>query len=304
MTDSDELPTDDNDLEAALREATSSTDVEAARSHALTDREASRLAATRRPTVVVLAGTVSSGKTTLITSIYERFGRGPIGPTSFAGSTTLPGFEARARGLRPQVGVKPPMPHTHRDAVPWLHLRILGPTPPAFDVLFGDFDGEVFDRVVEGKDAPESVPALTRADHLSVVIDAEALVSGLDRPLATQRAIDLINVVSTTGVAASPAALSIVLTKLDLLNRASSDDRRAARRTLETIRSHLASRIATTSPPVFETAAISDHSELPLGHGVDELLTMWYRAQSTPVARDPVSAPPLLSHDWFGRFGL
>src|SRR4051812_14264762 len=107
MSEPETSPTNDDELEAALQEASDEEGSGAGRAHALTVREASRLAAARRPTVVVLAGTVSSGKTTLITSFYERFARGPIGPMKFAGSLTLPGFEARARGLRPQLGVKP-----------------------------------------------------------------------------------------------------------------------------------------------------------------------------------------------------
>lgn len=302
MTEAERPPAGDGELEAALREATNEGAV-GTRSHALTDREASRLAAVRRPTVVVLAGSVATGKTTLITSLYERFARGPIGATKFAGSLTLPGFEARARGLRPQVGVKPPMPHTHRDAVPWLHLRVRGLRPSPMDLLFGDFDGEVFDRVVEGKDDVQSVPALRRADHLSIVLDGKALVSPVDRPLARQRAIDLIDVVSDPEVAASPAALSITLTKLDLLSAANADERQAAREVLADVRSHLSERIDGTIPAVVETAAISESPDLPLGHGVDELLDLWQRAPATPLAGTKVVevAPP--PREWFGRFG-
>lgn len=303
MTDAGAPPGDEGELEAALKQASDETGALTARSHAMTDREASLLGAARRPTVVLLAGTVSSGKTTLITSLYERFARGPIGATHFAGSLTLPGFEARARGLRPQVGAKAPMPHTHRDAVPWLHLRVLGVEPPAMDLLFGDFDGEVFDRVVQGSDLPGSVPALRRADHLSVVLDGRALVSAVDRPLAKQRTIDLIDVVSNRDVAASPRALSIVLTKLDLLNAAETEARQAARQVLKDVRSHLSERTEGAIPPVVETAAISENANLPLGHGVDELLDLWHRAPATPVRGTEVPDVPPTAHAWFGRFG-
>src|SRR4051812_6581560 len=88
---------DPSELESALREAAANEVSATSRAHALTDRQASGLSARERATVIVLAGAVASGKTTLITALYERFGHGPIAGHRFAGSLTLPGFEARAR---------------------------------------------------------------------------------------------------------------------------------------------------------------------------------------------------------------
>jgi Double-GTPase 2 len=301
MTDGETTPNGDDELEAALREARE-VGVEPARSHALTDQEATRLAAEQRPAVVLFAGGVKSGKTTLITSFYERFSRGPLSSTRFAGSRTLPGFEARARGLRPQVGAKPPMPHTHRDAVPWLHLRVMCEELQALDLVFGDFDGEIFDGLVEGSETADQVPALKRADHISIVLDGGALILPVERQFARQRTLDLVGVVARPGVVSSPEALSLVVTKLDLLNGAEASEREAAREVIAEVRSRLASE-AGVSPEVLETAAISEDPNLPVGHGLEALLSYWQRHPSTSVAGREVSPVPHRSDTWFGRFG-
>lgn len=294
---------DDRELVAALKESRDDVSTRASRAHALTDREASDVAADRRATVVVLAGGVASGKTTLIASLYERFGHGPIAGRMFAGSLTLPGFEARAQGLRPTQGVRRLMPHTHRNAVPWLHLRVVAASGLPQELLLGDFDGEVFDRVIEGKDPAQSVPALRRADHVSIVLDGHGLVDATKRSLVRQRAIDLIDVLTKAGVVASPRVFSIVLTKLDLVDGAPNDDRESARSIVAELRDRLSSRAQLSSPPVIETAAISSAPSLPLGHGVDDLLDLWHRSPATDIDRPQEADEPTTAREWFGRFG-
>jgi hypothetical protein len=260
------------------------------------------MTAESRATVVVLAGGVASGKTTLIASLYERFAHGPIAGRRFAGSQTLPGFEARAQGLRPLLGAAQSMPHTHRNAVPWLHVRVALASEQPQDLLLGDFDGEVFDRVIEGKDAPDSVPALRRADHVAVVLDGQALVEASRRSHARQRSVDLIEVLAQERVLAASSVLSLVVTKLDLLNRAPRDARVAARGVVAELRTRLIERAAVREPAVIETAAISSVPDLPLGHGLDELLDHWHRRPATVVGPSEAPEVPHAYGQWFGRF--
>jgi hypothetical protein len=292
----------DIELEAAL-EAQPQVAGSGSRSHALSDREANALAGSARPTVVVLAGSVASGKTTLITSLYERFSNGPIGQTRFSSSRTLPGFEARAAGLRPVDGVRPQMPHTYRNAVPWLHLRIkdLDVGTPN-DLLFGDFDGELFDRVVEGKDPPDLVPGLRRADHLIIVVDGHALISGTEHAFAVQRSRDLITRLTEPNVAASPAVFSLVLTKLDLVNGSKADVRRRARSDLTDLRDYLSARTERPNVPIIETAAISSTPDLPIGHGAEELLDVWRRRPAEIIGGSVWPKPTAASSAFFGEF--
>src|SRR4051812_32115915 len=62
---------------------------DAPRPLALDNPEANELASQRRPTVLVLAGGVESGKTSIYAAIYERLNRGPFAGRLFAGSLTI-----------------------------------------------------------------------------------------------------------------------------------------------------------------------------------------------------------------------
>src|SRR6188768_15789 len=62
---------------------------------ALELEEAANICRKGQTKVVLLAGPRESGKTTIITSLYESFQDAPFGGYSFAGSETLVGFERR-----------------------------------------------------------------------------------------------------------------------------------------------------------------------------------------------------------------
>ena len=70
----------------------------------LNEVAANTIAASRSVRVVVLAGPVDSGKTTLLTSLYELFQWGTVADQLFAGSTTLPAFEQRCHLARTVSG--------------------------------------------------------------------------------------------------------------------------------------------------------------------------------------------------------
>jgi hypothetical protein len=304
MTDEPRSSTEEDELAAALEAAPEPPNgASSSRAHALTDSQANALANLARPTVVILAGGAKSGKTTLLASLYERFSYGPIGGTRFAGSLTLPGFEARADGIRPRDGSRSQMPHTNRNAVPWLHLRVRrADRMRQQDLLLGDFDGEYFDRVVEGKDPPDIVPGLRRADHIAIVVDGEALIEPTKRAVTVQRTRDLITRLSEPDVVASWDVFGLVLTKLDLVNSSVADTRRQARRDLDELRKYLSARTGGRDVGVIETAAISAKPDLPVGHGADELLDEWQRVPAVAIAPPPVVAAAPNPSEWFPRF--
>src|SRR5688572_16963455 len=56
--------------------------------------------------MVLLAGQVSAGKTTIITSLHELFLEGPVSGFQWAASSTLPAFERLCHPARPESGRK------------------------------------------------------------------------------------------------------------------------------------------------------------------------------------------------------
>jgi Double-GTPase 2 len=268
------------------------------RALALDDREANVLAARRRPTVLVLAGRVESGKTSIYAAIYERLGRGPFAGRLFAGSQTIAGFEARCHYWRTASGLDVPrMEHTSASALPWLHLRLrdVELELPAHDLLFGDFDGETFDRLLTNQVQPSELPFLRRADHVGVVIDGAHLADPAEREAEVTSIKYLIDALLKDGGVASPSALSIIVTKLDVLDAIeNSGDRTGVTTALDSLTKFVAERTG-IDVPVLHLAARSESDKFPIGHGLEallELLTLRPTLKAT-VPPDPTPVDPL-----------
>jgi Double-GTPase 2 len=151
-------------------------------------QQANILAARTRPTVLVLAGGVACGKTSVYAAIYERLGRGEFAGRMFAGSYTIPGFEERCHYWREGSDrTSSWSKHTQGGDLPWLHLRLrdeaLERAP--LELLLGDFDGEFFDALISNETQPHELPFLRRADHVGVVLDGHP--SGATRKRALPR---------------------------------------------------------------------------------------------------------------------
>jgi hypothetical protein len=276
------------DVDTALAEA-DLDDERFTRGDALTPSEAAQLAATSRATVVVFAGDTGAGKTTIMASLYERLGRGPVAGRLFAGSRTLPGLELRCWGGRVNSGLlEPRMPHTAREALPWLHVRLRAAdlSAPFQDLLLGDFFGERFRDLIAGTRTFEDFPFLRRADHVCLTLDGQRLAEPVPRNAEIQLARDLLDVL-LEGELASPAVLSVVVTKLDMVMRAGQE----AQATVDKVTSEIVERVRSVFPdteiPVIPVAARSTISELPLGHGLEELVELFARQPALQISHPP-----------------
>src|SRR5258706_5518388 len=103
---------------------------------ALTEVQASEVARQGVTKVVVLAGPHDSGKTTILTSLFDGFLEAPVGNFLFAGSQTLTGFERRCHDSREDSGRRDPHTvHTQvTDVTELLHLRLAPAAKPAHRV--------------------------------------------------------------------------------------------------------------------------------------------------------------------------
>src|SRR5712692_4403902 len=91
----------------------------------LDDLEAAKLQAAQLARLIVVAGPVGAGKTTLITTLHDLFQTGKIGDHAFAWSRTLPAFERRCHLSR--IASERAVPDTERTPfgkVRYLHIQI------------------------------------------------------------------------------------------------------------------------------------------------------------------------------------
>jgi hypothetical protein len=298
----DDSPTPDGSFDQRAREESPTPNY--GRGSALTDEDALEITSRTPTTVVVFAGPAGSGKTTLIAALYERFGRGPVGGQHFAGSRTLPGLEQRSFGGRVRSGRRfAEMPHTSLDAIPWLHLRLRPSdnSAPAHDVLFGDFFGEHFDRMIAHTMTADTSEFMLRADHVCITLDGALLARAQTRQAQRRRALDLVNALLDQGQA-ERSQLSLVVTKWDRVHLAGDDVRDAVDQITDEVVRAVSLRDPEGELPVFLTAAKSTISQLPLGHGLDELLTFWleFPRAYAPIMIEGVLTPA--SESPFDRF--
>jgi Double-GTPase 2 len=252
----------------------SQAQVQPDRPGALTTEQANNLASRRRPTVLVLAGAIGCGKTSVYAAIYERLGRGPFGGYTFAGSETIPGFEQRCHWWRTASGTTDQyMRHTQAEDLPWLHIRLrdVEQREPARDLLFGDFDGEFFEQFANNLMQAEQLPFLRRADHVGLVIDGSKIASAVDRAAEHQRVDYLLERMLQPGTLASPEALSLVVTKVDCLSP--GEDLQGAEEALAAI-NRKANELAHRALPMLRLAVHSYDPRYPLGHGLETLLEL------------------------------
>jgi hypothetical protein len=282
------------DTEDAKELQSSPEEQTAERSTALDTAQANQLAARRRPTVLVLAGRVGCGKTSVYAAIYERLGRGPFGGWMFAGSQTIPGFEQRCHWWRTTSGgTELYMEHTRADDLPWLHLRLRDAEQRRAprDLLFGDFDGELFDQLADGRVKASQLPFLRRADHVGLVIDGARIADVTSRRAECQSIEYLLNSLLNPG-GLGPETLSLIVTKTDCLEQ--SEDLAQAEEALVELNRH-ADTQAGKRVPLLRLAVHAADPKFPLGHGLETLLELLSvrpltQILSPPEAHEPISA--------------
>lgn len=253
---------------------------------ALTSEQAREVTASSRTTVIVLAGGVRSGKTTLLTTIYEHFLQEPLAGYLFAGSRTLTGFERRCHPGRIESGLfVPRMKRTNKLEPPWLHLRVREASLrlPALDLLFADLSGEWFDELVLGKTTPGELPHVFRADHLSLVLDGRKLSRPGDRDEERQKIEQLARLLIETNSLASPQALSIVVTKWDEVARVGPSAQDYADSAVLRVAS---SAGFATAPPYWRTAARPRTTDFSIGHGIAALFGFWVSNPQLSIEHD------------------
>lgn len=184
--------------------------------------EEGNLIANAEPTrLVLLAGPVKSGKTTLLASLHEGFRKGPFGNCLFAGSKTLFGFEQICHLSRAASGLEEPDTERTKagtDEV-LLHLRIRpenGARPP-LNLLLCDMTGELFEAANQSDDALLLVPFLKQASRVVVVLDGEKLMKSDVRQRVRQEAFTLLRGCIQLGRLHKRSIVDIVFSKQDLI---------------------------------------------------------------------------------------
>ena len=246
----------------------------------LTVAEAGDMIANSLTRVVVLAGMASSGKTTLISSLYESFLNGPLGAYMMAGCQTLSGFEKRCHLARTASNADAPDTERTRpdEQDLYLHLKLSRTEPSQLtrEVLVADWWGETFRQVKDSVDFVRGLSVLNSCTNLTILIDGEKIASNNERQIARSDALMVLRSCLDSEMLPEQARVEVVFTKADLFRRKQNrTDSGFIKATNEQFENNFANRVARLS--FVETAArlAGPESTVEKGHGIAELLKLW-----------------------------
>ncbi|GHA19708.1 hypothetical protein GCM10007989_14140 [Devosia pacifica] len=182
----------------------------------------------RHAQIVTIIGDRDSGKSTLISAIYDRLLRGPFAGFSFVASRSLIAFEKRLHSARVESGRnRPETPRTSRqEGLLHFHIALAETENPdgRFDIMLSDRAGEVY-REARGDTALISqLPEIFRADRLVILVDGGRLASPIERSNAVQSARQMLRALLDNDAIDSESRVQIVITKMDLLDSTQDED--------------------------------------------------------------------------------
>lgn len=248
----------------------------------------------KRPAqMVAIVGDTSSGKSTLICSIYDRFHRGPFAARVFSGSGTLTAFEEVGHYAKASSGMdRPDTPRTSlSQGLQFFHLATSPADEPTqtADLLLSDRAGESYR---EGLDTPahlNNLQELRLARIVAVLIDGARVIRPEEQHEVLDTARQLVRAMVDSGTLSTAQHLQLILTKRDDIERAGIAEQTVARvqATVERIARDFGNRLASVT--LFEIAARDPQGQFEHAHGCDVLLQSWLNAKEP----DPVRVSPI-----------
>lgn len=187
------------------------------RGKALDNFELYQMTAKQETQVIMVAGLVHSGKTTMEVAFYQMFLRGVNKRLQFAGSQTLMDVVERSKGLRVTSGNATPTVARTSNAISdnYLHIALIDKTNKRHNLIFNDFAGEVFDYA-SAKDNDDCLRKFIGLKHVIILVDGEKL-SGRQKD---QALLDCKNVLLTLlqeEIIADSTTVHVVYSKNDMI---------------------------------------------------------------------------------------
>lgn len=191
---------------------------------ALSATDAEVITLRSRTHLVVFAGAEGSGKTTVLTSIYERLNQSTFAGFKFAGSRSLLGFEEICHLNRLASGATQPDTQRTRltDETKYYHLALRGTEPLAArrHILLSAMSGELFRMAKDSQEEAERLTFLRRADTIVVLVDGARLATPAQRMSAQADAADILESLLDANMVSQSCRVEFVFSKLDRITAA------------------------------------------------------------------------------------
>lgn len=268
----------------------------------------------RHPTqLIVLAGGVASGKTTILGSIYEGFLAGPFADFNFAASRSLVGFEQICHLNRLiSGGAVPQTERTVPSVKPtFYHLELadqtmVGPSvAQGCHVLLAAVSGELFRLARDSSEDCASMTFLRRADSVVVLVDGAKLSQMETRANALADASGILDSFLDGGVLAPSARIEFVFSKYDCIHAAGNTALAFIANAENRLRTKFISRVPKL---VFRKIAARPEREIPANdHGLTTAFREWVKGSQDHHSRatgERLDRPDTEVLREFARFGV
>lgn len=257
----------------------------------LGESDARQMAAQKPVRLIVLAGAVDCGKTTLLTCLYEMFQEGPVEKKQFAGCETLPAFEKKCHYGRSDSGneSEDTVRNTYEGPhAKYVHLKLQNGAKALghIDFLFTDVSGEMFEHARNSTEECKKLTFLRQACHILVFLDCEKIFDPKKRWGMVKDAKSLIQSCLDSDVFESDCYVTVVWSKYDFLAAAKGKEKTTAKEFIKQVEQDFQTRFGTRIKnfKFHQTAARPNQfPEWKFGYGVAELLEEWI--SKVPLSR-------------------
>jgi hypothetical protein len=229
--------------------------------------------------IVVLAGAVKSGKTTLLASLHEGFQRTPFAGYLAAGSRTLIGFEQQCFDSRVASGGDAPVTQRTKleEGILFYHMKVRKEDlkSPITQLLLADMSGEHYEGALDSATALRGLTIVRRADHFVHLVDGSKLASEGLSAHTQANALMLMRRCFEEKMLDPDAKVDILLTKWDLVLARAGEKK--AEEILRSAREAFGAFEKRVGRLRVAAIAARPHyrSALRPGHGLADLLQCW-----------------------------
>jgi hypothetical protein len=233
--------------------------------------------------VVVIAGAAESGKTNILSSLYELFNAGSVAGCRFAGSKTLLGFERRCHASR--IASNRSHPETERTPfgpTQFLHLRVELPEGQRhLDLLLTDVSGEAFRLAKDYDDECRKLVVLHRADHFAVVLDGARASNLVSRASAVSEVRQLLRTCLECRMIGYDTEVQLIVSKADLwMRNPSGGVRTFIDEAVVALEQTYGDEVGKFSVVHLAARPEPPDESFPFGHKLDGLLNLWLTGTS------------------------
>lgn len=253
--------------------------------------------------LIAVIGDTSSGKSTLLCALYDRFLRGEFGERSFVGSSTLGGFEKLAHLSRAASGAQ--IPDTERtfvsEGLQYYHLALAEKSRHRVDLFVSDRAGETYRSAMDRPDEFHQLPELSVARVLTVLVDGARLARPEELHEALGATRRMVRAMVDSEVLRGSQHLQIVQTKHDEVQRSgrSASVTSQLDELVQRLKSDFGSSFATVN--LFAIAARDPSGDFVPAYGCNDLLIAWCDASEPPVRAVEQNMAPATQFDRLAR---